>query len=322
MTSFNERQNLTKIIEDNIDGIFEGTAVVHPFGCDSILKDCRNEVLLEYFKSPLVNQQASGMIVKFAPDFFLLKKSDPKELFFLDVKHSVSPIWYPDRLTKIREKNNDGTLSNNRIGVVAREALLAYRRFYPNTIILLGSPYNKKLLMAQYADSVRCLYCYRDPKQGEYNCENCPSNNGGFFDIERATKSDGSQTPMTNIDLDSFLPADVFFEKIGISLNRDKLNHLLELIKREPVEISDRANEYYKDSAMWNLNQSGCDWLEYKIYSIPNNSYYHISKECKIIKKHRDRIETYTSIQQAKISGKTKNCKFCFNKNLHILNEV
>lgn len=309
MSSFDERLRLTEIIETNMPAMFESDVVVKEFGCKTIIGD--NESLLNYIKEPEVNQQASSMIVKFAPDYILLKNSTPKQLYYIDVKHSISPTWAPSRLKMLQQNNNDSGLSPDRIGVVAREALLSYRRYYPNTIILMASPYNSKLLMAQFADRVRCLYCYHSPSRGDYNCNCCPSKTGGFFDIERATDSVGSQTPMTNVDLDSFLPVDEFFEQIGIECKADILHNIKEEIKREPIEIGETVFPRIKNRLRYKLNHAGCEWIDYEVYSIPGNDFYHIDKECVRLNGMQDRIIAYASITQALSSGKKTYCRNC-----------
>lgn len=138
----------------------------------------------------------------------------------------------------MKEISGINNLNRSRVGEIAREALLSYRQFYPDTIILIASPYNSKLLMAQFANQVKCLYCYRNPINGDYNCNDCPSKRGDFFDIERMHDSVGSQTPITNIDLDSFLEADSFFENLGIHVEQSISSEILNIIKQEPIYLS------------------------------------------------------------------------------------
>ena len=76
--------------------------MVHEFGCKSIIKD--NGVLFDYIKEPEVNQQASAMIVKFAPNYTLLKTNESKQIYIIEVKQSVSLTWALNRLKMIREK--------------------------------------------------------------------------------------------------------------------------------------------------------------------------------------------------------------------------
>lgn len=310
MSEFKERLELTEKVESFIKDLFPSDKCsVIEFGCKSIIGE--NEDLWEFIKEPIVNQQASSMIVKFAPDFILLRKTEPKELYFIDVKHSIAPTWAPSRLKMLREKNSDNTLSIDRIGVVAREALLAYRRYYPNTIVLMACPYNAKLLMAQFAADIKCLYCYHAPNRDDYDCASCPAQNGGFFDIERAVNSAGSQTPMTNIDLDSFLPADEFFNNIGIQLNENALNNLFQEIKKETIDIGRGVYPNLKNRALWNINHAGCDWVDFKVYSSAGNDVYHIDKNCECMSENRENIEAYATLAEALLSGKKTSCSKC-----------
>ena len=315
MSTFDERLEMTNMIEENMADIFDDdNTIVQEFGCMSLVG--QNEDLFNYLKEPEVNQKASAMIVKFAPDFMLLKNSMPRELYFVDIKHSISPIWSTKRMEMLRGKNNDNELTCSKVGVVAREALLSYRRFYPNTIILMACPYNEKLLMAQFADKVKCLYCYHGSNRGDYDCENCPSKNGGYFDLERATDSLGSQTPMTNVDLDSFLPIEKFFNELKIPINTDKIEELKERIKQENIQIeySGKNESYVKNRVKWSLNQSGCNWVEYELYTVLDNNFYHINKNCSCIKNMAARLEAYSSRLQGVNSVNKQPCKWCCQK--------
>lgn len=313
MSNFEQRVRLTEMVEKSLKDLFPNDkCTIKEFGCNTILGD--NDDFWGFIKEPIANQQASSMIVKFAPDYLLLKKSEPRELFFVDVKHSISPTWAPSRLKMLREKNNDNTLSTDQIGVVAREALLAYRRYYPNTIVLMACPYNAKLLMAQFANNIRCLYCYHSPDRGSYDCANCPEKRGGFFDIERAVNSVGSQTPMTNVDLNSFAPAAEFFNEIGIQLNEHVLADLLQEIKRETIEIGEGVYPKLRNQTLWNINHAGCDWVNYEVYSFPGNDFYHLDRDCEWMRGNERRIVAYATLTQALLAGKKTYCRRCCPK--------
>lgn len=309
MSDFTHRLSLTQIIEESMPELFPDPSLKQ-FGCETILAD--NQELWEYVRTQEVNQSHSGLIVKFAPDFILLSNTQPRNLYFVDVKHSTSPIWAASRLEKIRQLNNDFNLSIADIGVIAREALLSYRRYYPNSIVLMASPYNSKLLMAQFADRIRCLYCYRSSGQ-EYNCSSCPAKAGGFFDLERAVKSQGSQTPMTNVDLRSFEPADQFFEKIGVNINRNVCNELKKKIQSEELDFS-TAPVNRIDPVKWSINQSGCSWVKYKIYSKQQTYYFHTDRNCSMLKGFSGELQIFDSSDEAKAAGKKYCCKYCMKK--------
>lgn len=309
MDGFETRLMLTERIERELVDLFASdSASLQEFGCNKIIKN--NIDLENYIKKAEVNQQASAMIIKFAPDFILLKKNEPSQLYFLDVKHSVSPIWADRRMEMLRNKNNDDSLVRANVGIVAREALLSYRRYYPNTIILMASPYNPQLLMAQFAERIRCLYCYRNPVNGEYMCNECPAEQGGFFDIERATNAMGSQTPMTDVDLDSFEPAQDFFMRCGISVNEVALSRIKKIISQENIEFDARVDEKTKNKVRYELTEHGCEWIGYRVYSKEGNNFAHIDPNCFALNNGNSNLLVYNSMINAMQVGKNK-CKFC-----------
>lgn len=309
MPGFEERFGLTLKIEQYISKLFVNDEV-HPFGCTSIVN--KDSDLFQSLGEPEVNQMPSGMIIKFAPDFILYKKSSPRKIYFLDVKHSVSPIYAETRLEKMRKQCNDGSLQISDVGVVAREALLSYRRYYPDTIILMASPYNKKLLMAQFASQVKCIYCFR-AKTPDYDCNSCPWKKGTFFDIERDNKSNGSKTPMTNIDLRSFVSAYTFFKNLGIYIDYKTLKKMENIIMEEPLKIDDSVPAQRKQEILKDLAGSSCIWLKnwysHEVYSHDHTSYIHFDPSCSQLK--NEVIQKYSSVQEAKCAGKKKFCKYC-----------
>lgn len=258
LSSYEERLGLTSVIEEKLKVLFRSPhAIVHEYGLNKIID--ADKFFQAHFKSWASNVEDSSMMIRYAPDFLLLKYSEPRKLFFLDVKHSVTPIWFDSKLEQLRFKSGDMTLTRSRIGVIAREALLAYRRYYPNTIILMACPYNKNLLMAQFACKVKCLFCFSSASKSGYDCNKCPDKVGGFFDNSRALFSRGSQTPMTNVDLDSFEPADAFFIQNNIVYNKDKLDELKELIMKDNIKYSNIMD--LNNLIKIELRRDGCTWI-------------------------------------------------------------
>lgn len=304
--SFIGRKNLTELIENNLSALFPKDEVtVVPYGVMSILKD--KDDVNDYLKELQVNQKPAEMIIKFAPDYIIFKKSEPKELFFLEVKCSVTPCWASSRIKNIKDIHPNERLNESNIGEIAREALLSYNRFYPNTIILYGTSYNSKVLMAQFADKVECLFCYR--KDGKYDCEKCPSKTGGYFDLERNSNSAGSQTPNTNINLDSFERADSFFEKIGISLDRNTWNNICNSIKNAGISLPDKVENERAQEIKNVIYDSGCSWIRRMTayYIALNNAFYHSDINCVAIK-NKNAKKIFENDQQ--LDGKMK-CKWC-----------
>lgn len=309
MDTFEKRLNLTQRIESNLPELFNNS-ILKEFGCETIVGD--NLELMQLMKRPEINQSPTGMIVKFAPDFILAQRYNAKRMYFLDVKHSVTPIWYEKRLQKIRNNCNDSTIEISDIGVIAREALLSYRRFYPNTIILMASPYNPKLLMAQFADRIRCLYCYTSTNK-EYDCNNCPTKNGGYFNIERATKSNGSQTPMTNVDLNSFEPIEDFFKSIEIEVDTRILETIRNDIRKEGIEVK-HNDELVRNHLLWELHENGCNWIDYTIFFKDKNQYLHIDYNCKYLRMYSGDVKRCSSNNQPEQLKHKLKCKICMSK--------
>ena len=304
--SFAGRMNLTELIERNLSTLFPKDEVtVVPFGVMSILKEYDD--VNDYLKELEVNQKPAEMIVKFAPDYIIFKKNDPKQLFFLEVKCSITPCWALSRIKNIRTIHPNEKLNEANIGEIAREALLSYKRFYPNTIVLYGSSYNSKVLMAQFADKVECLFCYR--KDGEYDCTKCPSKMGGYFDLERNANSSGSQTPNTNINLDSFERVDLFFEKLGINIDKITWEKICNGIKAAGVLLPDKVENDRNQEIKNIIHDSGCSWVRRMTtyYIALNNGFYHSDINCVAIR-NKNAKKVFENDQL--LVGKTK-CKWC-----------
>lgn len=306
--TFSGRMGITELIENNLNKLFdENEITIIPHGVLNIIKDKAD--VEEYLSDMEVNVNPSAMIVKFAPDFIIYKKTEPRDIYFLEVKCSITPCWALSRIAKIQQNHPGEVLNESNIGEVAREALLSYNRFYPKTIVLYGSPYNSKVLMAQYANNIECLYCYKS--NGEYDCNNCPSKNNGYFEIERNPHSNGSQTANTNINLDSFVCADEFFESLGIHLNEEGMTEVCQAIKNQDISVSETNVDCDREEQIREtIINSGCEWVSrvHKYYGADGNDFYHDDAECFTLNGQGTLM--YRSEKAAIRAGKRK-CKFC-----------
>ncbi len=311
LNTYNGRREATNIIENSLNSLFSSDEVeIVKFGMETIV-DGHDDVRDYLTRRIDVNNKPSSMIVKFAPDYILLKKSEPQELYFLEIKASFTPCWSENRVNKIIERHGDG-LNESNIGEIAREALLSYTRYYPNTIVLYGTSYNPRVLMAQFAEEIECLYCYKSI--GEYDCDNCPSREGNFFELERNVLSNGSGTPNTNVNLDSFLEAREFFERIGIQLQTDTETQIINAIKERNIKLESVHLDFNREREIRErLYNCGCDWVNRVIqyYSCMNNDFYHNDRNCFTIRDIRDNdLIGYYSENAARIAGKRK-CRYC-----------
>ena len=258
MEGFIERNKLTNILSDNIDKILNQNDVeIIPFGFENIAKN--KPYINKFIYSAESNLSHSAMMVKFLPDFILLKKTNPQEIYFLEIKASITPLWSTKNLNQIKENHKDIKLSD--IGIIAREAWNAYRTLFPNTIILSACSYNPNIIKAQFVDKIKCLRCYDSSLGHCADCSSCPLNNHSFFEVKRNLNSAGSGTPHTNLDLSSFVDVSDFFNSIGIRINHPEIERIKNIFKDRKIELPSHLYPYIKEKIINQLKAEGCDWL-------------------------------------------------------------
>lgn len=147
---FDERKKLSGIVEKYLEKIFDSEVEIVPFGVERLIN---NKYQLSYYLKSLskINGKETAMMLEFIPDYILYKKSEPQNVFFLEVKCSVTPCWSISRVNRIKKQNGDenGYLyDESNIGEIAREPLMIYKRHYPNTIVIMAAPYNSKIIVS------------------------------------------------------------------------------------------------------------------------------------------------------------------------------
>lgn len=256
--TFSKRYNLSEEIINKLSSLFDFNQVeIIPFGVESIANG--NQALYDYLKKDISNLSHSSMLVKFAPDFILLKKTEPQDVYFLEIKVSVTPLYSTSRLNEINEKHFGTKLSD--VGDIAREAWNAYKTLFPNTIILEACAYNPKLFMAQFVDKITCLRCYADGNVG-YDCSCCPIKTREFFPVSRNKNSHGSQTPHTNVSLASFMDAKQFFNQLNIDLNDKTINEIKTMLMNNKISWPNNAYHSVIENCKTTLIEEGCYWLK------------------------------------------------------------
>ena len=254
--TFEGRYNLSNLLSNSIRDLFDFNEVeLIPFGFENIFN---NPNLNLFINSKEANLSHSSMLVKFLPDYILLKKSKPKAIYFLEIKVSATPVFSKKYIDEIKTKKNNIKLSD--IGIIAREAWNAYKTLFPNTIIISATTYNPNILKAQFVDEITCLRC--NSTNGMVDCSECPVKKRQLFENSRNPFSTGSGTQHTNIDLSSFLSFKDFFNKLGISINEKKQNELIENIKLSGIKFSSYANETIQSNITTRLIAEGCEWLK------------------------------------------------------------
>jgi len=254
--SFSDRYSLSEQLADRLFELFEKNEVeLIPYGMEKI--SYGYDALKMYLNSANANFSHSAMMIKFAPDFILLKKKQPQSMYFLEIKVSTTPLWAKGSVQKIRDKSPDIKLSD--IGIIARDAWNAYKTLYPKAIILAASTYNPNVLKAQFVEDIICLRCHG--KNEDENCDACPVKKKEFFEYSRNHNARGSQTQHTNLDLSSFLSINEFFEKLDIQINDNCLNEIKDYFKSQGIDLPPQLTEKDKLAIVRQLKNEGCDWL-------------------------------------------------------------
>lgn len=260
INNFYNRYSVGNILTEDLKGFFDENEIeLIPFGMEEIAKN--NKCLKEFLSTPDSNFSHSAMLIKFAPDFILLKKTEPKQVYFIETKDSVTPLCYQSIIKEI-EYRQGRKVPVSDIGIIAREAWNAYRNLFPNLIIVSASTYNKSLLKAQFVDNIICLRCFNGPRKQGYDCFQCPVSKGEFFSYDRNLHAEGSQTPHTNIDLASFMEFKDFFNELSISVNDENINKFKEKLKNVGVKYSRSLSEKQKEEITKSLIENGCEWLK------------------------------------------------------------
>jgi len=260
INSFYDRYSVGNALSKSLKSFFnENEVELIPFGVEEIFKN--NEHLKEFISTQNSNFSHSAMMVKFAPDYILLKKTIPQKLYFVETKDSVTPLCFEGIIKQIEFKHKR-KIPVSDIGIIAREAWNAYRNLFPNLIIVSASTYNKSLLKAQFIDKIECLRCYDSESKGGYDCSRCPVKRREFFPYDRNLNAVGSQTPHTNIDLASFMEFKEFFNKLGISVKDENIEEFKEYLKSIGVKYSSKIPKEKREEITKILIENGCEWLK------------------------------------------------------------
>lgn len=249
--NFYERVKRAEIACEGIQELLGNDVEVQGFGVESI--GDKNSKLRRYLSIITNNyNNPTAMMLEYLPDYIVYAKN---KVFFLEIKVSTTPCWSKTRIKDANMKSAGTSINESNCGEIAREALLAYRKYYPDTVVLYVTNYNKNVVLAQYAKNIQCLRCEKNPEE-KYDCTKCPLEHG-FFDLPERNNSNGSGTPNTNINLDSFIPAERFFEReFKIVIDNEKMNQLKEQVLNEKLCIGDLETEKQK-IIIKNLWESG-----------------------------------------------------------------
>ena len=257
INTFEKRYSLSKIIANRLPKIInKDDAELIPFGSESIIGE--NQALGAFINDDASRKNHSAMLVKFAPDFILLDKKR-KELYYLEIKVSVTPLCLETNRKQMKLINGR-TPDITEIADMDRDAWNAYNTLFPRTIILDACLYNPRLLGCQFVSKIQCLRCFKQFREA-FDCNECPIKDRGLFEQKRNLHSEGSQTPHMNFSLHNFLGFGTFFDSLNIGYDKNELNLLLNEIKKCQLSFPRVVYESTKKEIIKDLVGKGCYWL-------------------------------------------------------------
>jgi len=272
-SSFLDRQALSRRFEENLEVFLADHGFkVLPFGNIVILQD--NSWIRSRLKKVDYKESLAAVMVKFAPDYIVVKETDPKDFFFMDAKASITPVFFQTQIDRIREHHGkDPHLSRNDIGEIEREAWFSYNKLYGARVLLvIATPYNQNLILAEWVSNITCMWCLKEALPGNpmpWDCSSCPvyATSKEGFDVMVNELAGGSGTPHTNIHFGSMRRLDVFLmQEYAVQVDADEYEQtMLEYVKQWPLNKPvGRVNWTQFNNVVRQLRYQ-CPWLKCRI---------------------------------------------------------
>jgi hypothetical protein len=251
-TSHLDRMNLTKRIDDMIKPFLEDCGfIVEDFGYGVTL---RNEPsMIARMKKLVIKKSAAALMVKFSPDFILLKVNGRKEMLFCDTKTSITPVFFGSYIEKLKKISGLRMLQREHIGAIEREAWDTYNSFYPpdKTVIIMACPYNPKLIMAERVSNIK-----------------------SFFRFKKDTNVDagGSKTPHVNIHLGLMRSLRQFLlDEFKVKINDKFYREIENFIKKWDLNKPAGRVNWSQFNSSVNKMKATCPWLKNRDAPISKN---------------------------------------------------
>jgi len=272
-SSFLDRTALTRRFEENLEHFLADYGfVLIPFGHPVILQD--NSWIRSRLRKIDSKESLSAIMVKFAPDYIVIKETEPKDFFFMDAKASITPVFFQKQIDRIASNyGKDPDLSRNDIGEIEREAWLSYNKMYAaKVVIVIATPYHPNLILAEWVSNIKCMWCLKEPLPGNpipCNCNDCPiySANDTAFDVIVNKLAGGSGTPHTNIHFGTLQPFDVFLSQyFGVEVNKEEYQKaMLDFVKTWPLGKPQGTVSWGQYNGAIRQLRTKCPWLRYRI---------------------------------------------------------
>lgn len=222
---------------------------IHEFGQHIILQ--QHKRILARLKRLDTKKSEEILMVKFAPDYVFSFNDQPEQVFLMDAKASITPVFFPSQIEKIRQASRLDHLDREDIGEVEREAWDVYNRFYPKdqVAICFACPYNPRVLLTEWVSRIKPLY---------------------RLDIDRNLEASGSGTPHVNIHLGQMRTLKNFVQaEFGVSLGGPQYEELINFIKTWPLNKPVGRVNWTQFNNVVKALKRRCPWLEERWPSEP-----------------------------------------------------
>lgn len=168
---------MAKLVRDGIFNYFAEYLYLIPFGYETHINDEVRE-LLRFVQ----NETASH--IKFAPDYFVVDRSAPENVYLLEFKCTRTPLYSPRRINMLRREASDSSLGAEVIGQMEQapyENYLRLSQMNMQVAILNYCAYASQKLLCEFVEKIKVIH----------------------HDIVRLPTLRGSRTPFINFDLRS-----------------------------------------------------------------------------------------------------------------------
>jgi len=139
--------------------------------------------------------------IKFAPDYFVVDKLNPENLYLLEFKCTRTPLYSTKRISMLRFRAADSSLEAEAIGQIEKAPFENYLRLNQMRIkvaILNYCAYADQVLLCELIERIKVIH----------------------RDVVQTTTFRGSRTPFVNIDLRSMRSLTNFLCEEHPQLNR------------------------------------------------------------------------------------------------------
>jgi hypothetical protein len=203
-------------------------------------------------------------MVRFTPDFLIIRPGHPDGPLLADTKVSVTPLFHDRQVSRIRRHAGRPEIGREDIAEIEREAWYTYNRcFPPNRVALIvAAPYHPRCVVAEWVLRVRCLWCYagRGPDGPRpFPCQHCPvfSRRDEGFGVLGNFFTSGSGTPHTNIDLGSCRPLDRFLaDTLGVTPDPDRMAALIAEVRSWPIQRPARISAGHYERVLASIRRN------------------------------------------------------------------